>query len=67
MFHFIALFALIILILTGYKKKSNFFIIHPQLAVPMAPPNVPDFSNIKEPLWGDVEGMSLEKNNMDQE
>lgn len=70
MFKLIIFLALVLFMSLEYKKRSYFFVLQPQLSVPLAPLGIVseqlNYDDIKEPIYGEVMGMSI-KNNLDQE
>jgi len=70
MFKVIIVLAFILFMALEYKKRSYFFVLQPQLRVPMAPLGIMsenlNYDDIKEPLYDEVMGMSI-KNNLDNE
>ena len=70
MFKVILFLAFILFMALEYKKRSYFFVMHPQLIVPAASMGINsealNYDDIKEPLYDEVVGMSI-KNNLDNE
>lgn len=53
---------MIIYIHSVMMRRSKFFILQPQLRVPMAPGGLLDFSKVQEPLYGETVGANVKNN-----